>query len=404
METLILQMKVVQINTVYGAGSTGRTTKELHEALKRDGIDSFVIFGVGNKDIDPHIFRSQTKFGYMVNNVFSRLFGLEGFLAFCSTLRIITHLKKIKPDVIHLRNLHGHYINIPLLFRFLRRTECKIVMSLHDLWMFTGSCPSPYLYNCEKWKEKCFSCPAKHEYPSSLFFDFSKIKHNYKRRSILSIKDRLTIVGVSQWTMKMAKLANMPLSVTYIYNWIDLENFSPKEQTSISSQIELVCVSSMWEKDSDKLNNLIYIANSLPPKYHITMVGYCNFGKKDFLPRNITSVPSKNVRELAYIYSQSDLFLHLSHSDTFGKVIAESLACGTPVIAFDITAMSEMIVTGCGSKISPFDLNQFVDKIKTYGKKDKTTIKKCRESSVRRFSYRNIYDTIALYKILVQNI
>ena len=394
-------MKVVQINTVYESSSTGRTTKELHEALLKRGIDSFVVFGVGKKTNNPLIYRTQTRIGYIINNFFARLLGLEGFLAQLSTRKIIKILKKINPDIVHLRNLHGHYINLPLLFSYLNKSTCKVVMSLHDLWMLTGSCPSPYLHNCEKWKERCFDCPAKREYPESWFFDFSKKNHFRKRECLLSIKDKLTLVGVSQWTMKMAESSNLNLKITYIYNWINLDLFFPRLINKNSSKIELLCVASIWEKGSKKLNDLIAIANSLPAKYHITVVGYHNFKSHEFLPSNISLVPPLDTEGLALLYSKSDLFLHLSHSDTFGKVIAESLACGTPVVAFDITAMSEMIVDGCGSKIKPFDLNEFIKIIETYGKKDEKTILRCRKSCSNRFSFRNIDKTIKLYMELL---
>ena len=397
-------MRVVQINTVYENGSTGRTTKELHEALLRRGIDSYVAFGVGKKTTDSRVYRSQSKFGYSINNLLSRLLGIEGFVSHFSTYRILRFLKRIKPDIVHLRNLHGHYINIPTLFNFLSKNECKIVVSLHDLWMFTGSCPSPRLYNCEKWKTTCFSCPAKREYPSSWLFDFSRRMHICKKRFLLSVKERMTVVGVSKWTMKMADSSNLGFSTTYIYNWIDLNKFSPKKIVQDSPKIELVCISSIWEKNSEKFNDLVSIANSLPSIYHITMVGHCNFDFKKCLPSNISLLSPCNADELAYIYSQGDLFLHLSHSDTFGKVIAESLACGTPVIAFDVTAMSEMIEKGCGSKVRPYDLDQYIETIKTYKKKDSDTICRCRESCLKRFSFDNIDKTINLYKEILNEL
>ena len=391
-------MRVTQINTVYESGSTGRTTKELHDALLEKGIESFVIFGVGKRRSDSHIFRSQTKFEYIINNFFSRLLGIEGFLAFLSTHRIIKFLKIIKSDIVHLRNLHGHYVNIPKLFKYLRKENCKVVMSLHDLWMFTGACPSPYLHNCEKWKTRCSNCPAKHDYPSSWLFDFSKRKQLRKQHSLLSIKDKLTVVGVSQWTKKMVDVSNLGLATTFIYNWIDVNKFFPEKIKNKSSQIELLCVSAVWEKNSEKYNNLLFIANALPPEYHITMVGHCDFNNKRQLPKNISALPLSDIDNLITLYSRSDLFLHLSHSDTFGKVIAESLACGTPVIAFDVTAMSEMIENGCGFKVKPFDLNQYINAIKSYKKKDSHTILKCRESCLKRFSFENITKTVFLYE------
>ena len=401
-DPLFIKMRILQINTVYAKSSTGRTTKELHQALKANGIESFVIFGNGKriKD-DSNVYRSQTKVGYLFNNFFSRLFGLEGFLAYFSTARIKQLIRKIKPDIIHLRNLHGHYINIPSLFSFLNKEKMKVIISLHDLWMFTGSCPSPYLFNCEKWQTNCEKCPAKHDYPKSWFFNPSSYMHKQKKKALSQIKDKLLVLGVSSWTKEMALKANLDLTCSYIYNWVDTNIFCPQKRKQNDNFIELLCVSSIWSKGSEKLNDLIYIANNIPNSYHIKMVGYCSFEDKAFLPKNITCLPQLTPQELSAIYSESDLYLHLSHSDTFGKVIAESLACGTPVIAFNITAPSEMIEQGCGALVRPFDLDEYIEKIKSFGKKTDSVIEQCRNSSIKRFSFENIQKTIELYKDLI---
>ena len=253
-------MRVVQINTVFGDGSTGRTTKELHNYLMSKKHESFVFYGTGKKSNDANVILTQNRFSYLVNNFFGRLLGAEGFLAASSTKKIIKHVRKIKPDVVHLRNLHGSYINIPKLFNFLAKENVKVVMSLHDLWMLTGKCPSPYLHSCEKWKTGCNHCPAKKDYPISWFFDNSKKQFKHKKRSLASLKNNIYIMGVSNWTKTMADSYPLPLQTGFIYNWIDTELFKPKEQNDTeNNSINVLFASAIWEQKSEKFNDLLQL-------------------------------------------------------------------------------------------------------------------------------------------------
>ena len=113
-------------------------------------------------------------------------------------------------------------------------------------------------------------------------------------------------------------------------------------------------------------------------------------------------LPKLNPEELVNYYSKCDIYAHLSHSDTFGKIIAEALSCGTPVVGYDVTAIPELIAEGCGAKVEPFNINDFANKIVLLGKKTPATIKRCRKSVLNRFSYQNLSILLNFYEEIIK--
>ena len=174
----------MQINVVYNEKSTGRTCFEVEKYFNFQGDECYTAYGCGKKSDSEYAYKFESGFGYFFHNVLSRLTGLEGYFSYFGTKRLIRYIKKVKPNIIHLRNLHGHYLNIPLLFRYLGKTQTPVVISLHDCWIFTGKCTYPTRTGCDKWQNICNRCPAKREYPDSCIFDFSKKMFSDKKKLI----------------------------------------------------------------------------------------------------------------------------------------------------------------------------------------------------------------------------
>ena len=166
-------MKVVQINSYCGTGSTGRIAVEISKRLNEMKYENYIFYGVGDTQ-----YKGGIKFGGAINirlhQIATRILGKHGFYSKVATRNLMKNLKKINPDIVHLHNIHGHYINIEILFDYLVTNNKNVVWTLHDCWSFTGHCAYFEYNKCEKWKNLCYKCPALKDYPKSLIFDRSK--------------------------------------------------------------------------------------------------------------------------------------------------------------------------------------------------------------------------------------
>ena len=364
-------MKVLQINVVYDEKSTGRTCFEVEKYLNACGDECYTAYGVGRKSSSEYAYRLQNKLEYYVHDALSKLTGLEGYFSFFSTRRLIKYIKKINPDVIHLRNLHGHYLNLPMLFRYLKKTQIPVVLTLHDCWIFTGKCTHPTRMGCDKWQSACCRCPAKREYPESLFFDFSKKMFSDKKKYLerLNIK---TVMGVSDWVSGLgAKSFLNKFKITRLYNWINRAVFKPYGRESVlpvlkkygvaEDKFTIICVAAAWSEGYYKNNELNEFADIFGDGCQIIVVGKNSSSiKKDNV---ITIEYISDTEELAKLYSFADVYVHFSVADTFGKVIAEAMATGTPAVVYDVSACAELVNSGCGEKAEPHNVKMLAEKV-----------------------------------------
>ena len=367
-------MRIAQINAVYEYSSTGRTTKEMHNYLKTIGYESIVFNSIISK-AEENVFMIGSKFDHKLHALLSRLLGLQGFFSYLATRKLIKQLDDFAPNILILRNLHANYINFPLLLKYIIDRKIPTILVLHDFWFMTGHCCYYTEDNCVKWQTVCHNCPILHKYNRSLFFDNSKIIFEEKRNLFGQIKD-LAVVGVSDWTAKEAtkSLLKNAKIIRRIYNWIDLDVFKPKESIQLRNELNIaeddfviLGVAQIWVEQKG-LPLFISVANHFP-EYKIVLVGSMPSGNN--LPKNVVSVGAINkADQLATYYSMADVFLNPSIQETFGKVSAESLACGTPVIANNVTANPE-IVGDCGILVNN-DLHEIceaIDEIRSNTKK-----------------------------------
>lgn len=399
-------MKILQINTVYKEKSTGRTCAEVESYLTLHNHECFTAYGWGVCE-NPNTYCISSKIEYYLHNIFSRITGLQGYFSFYSTIRLIRYIKKLNPDIIHLRNLHGNYLNLPILFNYLRKLNKPIVLNLHDCWAFTGKCPYYTQVNCEKWKSNCYKCPQKNKYPQSYFFDFSKVMYRNKKKWFESINN-LTVVGVSKWVRDEAKKSFLKKNnCTYIYNWVDQKIFRPYTECVLEkygldkNKFTIIGVSANWKEGTPRYDDFIKLSTMLSTDMQIIMVGRADQKIKN---RNIVHIPFiKNTIELAKLYSSSDVYIHFSIEDTFGKVIAEALACGTPAIVYNSTGCAEIVDESCGYVVESRNINDVYNKIlkiKTDGKLKYTY--NCIDRVNKNFNYeKNCKQLLEIYEGLV---
>lgn len=405
-------MKVLQINTVGNSGSTGRTTKELSLFIEENGFTSYVAFGHGKITAPDFEFKIGKVWENHLHNFFSRFSGKQGYFSKSGTLMLIKFIEDLNPDIIHLRNLHGNYLNIALLFSFLSRNDIPIVWTIHDCWAFTGKCTHYTDVNCYRWQTECFDCPQVSKYPSSVFFDKSKLMFNDKKRLFTSIKN-MFVVPVSDWLLgELSKSFLNKYSIKRIYNWIDLNTFKPNYSSErakyglTNEQFIVLGVSAGWKKNDKKLKDFIQLNELLQSSNeNIRLVLLGKEKDKGCIPESIIHIPYTDSKEsLASIYSMSDVYVHLATEDTFGKVLAEAMACGLPLIAYNSTVYPEIIKDGCGFTAAPSDLNEIyrlVKKVKVLGKD--VFSDNCISIANKYFSYRNnANEYISIYKEILK--
>ena len=194
-------MKIVQINS-FSNGSTGKIMMCIHKELQKSGYDSYVVWGRGRKAENEHEIYLDDKLGVYFHAIYSRLTGKTGFASKRATRKLLKRLDEIKPDIIHLHNIHGYYINIELLFNYIRKNKIKVIWTLHDCWAFTGQCPHFTYVKCDKWKTECNKCPMIHEYPKTIRDNST---WNFNKKKELFIGQDITIVTPSKWLAGLVK-------------------------------------------------------------------------------------------------------------------------------------------------------------------------------------------------------
>lgn len=346
-------MNVLQINSTYQSGSTGRIVSDISEILLKNNHNSYAAYGRGTKKmVSNRIIRIGNKYDNLIHLIFSRLFDNHGFSSKKATKKFIKKIKKLDIDIIHLHNIHGYYINYEMLFKFLKEINKPVVWTLHDCWAFTGHCSYFDFVKCNKWQTECNTCPLKKEYPKSIFIDNSRNNFNFKKIIFNSLKN-LTIVTPSKWLKGLVEMSFLKkFDSKTINNGIDLQIFKPTDSNfrikhKLDHKRVVLGIANVWDKRKG-LKFLIELSQKLSSKFKIVIVGLNKKQLKN-LPKNILGFKkTNNIKELVEIYSASDIFINPTLEDNFPTTNIEALACGIPVITFNSGGSAEMLNEKCG--------------------------------------------------------
>lgn len=356
-------LSILQINAV-NFGSTGKIMLQISKKGEEKGYSSIVACPKSRENTQ-HSPKNQvfigSRFSRNLHRLVAKYVGLQDCFSLFSTAVFLRKVNKIKPNLLQLHNLHGCYINLPLLFRYIKRKEIPVVWTLHDCWAFTGQCPYFTIVKCDKWKTGCYGCCQYKQYPASNV-DLTKRMWKLKRKWFTGVEN-MTIVTPSQWLADLVKesyLKDYPVKV--IHNGIDLSVFKPteskfRENYGIAADKQILLgVAFGWGKRKG-LDVFVELANRLDKnKYQIVLVGTDDDVDKQ-LPENIISIHrTQNQQELAEVYTAADLFVNPTREEVLGLVNVESLACGTPVITFNSGGSPECIDDTCGSIIDCDDV------------------------------------------------
>lgn len=359
-------IKVIQINTLGASLSTGRTTREMHNYFINHNIQSYIACPAPLDCDDAFFFSSRNEM--RIDTVFTMLTGLEAHHSRRQTKRLVKYIEKIKPDIVHLRVLHSNCINLRILLDYLSQNDIATVITLHDFWFLTGKCCYFTNLNCNKWIEGCDGCKMPNSKKRPMLFERSKKMWIDKQQELIAIP-RLAFVGVSDWVVREASKSSFckKAILKRIYNWIDFNVFFPHDTENLRKEMGLVDkkiilgVSAKWTLNDRKgLDTYLNLSKIIDDIYVIVLVGKMNY--EESLPANIKSVgPISDSAVLADYYAMSDVYLNLSTEETFGKVSAEALACGTPVVAIDAAANRELVPNGCGIVVGSLDEYEIID-------------------------------------------
>lgn len=370
-------MIIAQINATCGVGSTGKICVSVSELLSKKGIENYIFYSVGSSDYPLGIKYSNEK-TVKFQTLVSRIFGNYGFESKCITEKLIKELEKIKPDIIHIHNIHSHNCNLKMLFSYIRKNSIKVYWTFHDCWAFTGYCPHFDMIGCDKWRTGCRSCPQRKQY--SWFFDRSSYLYNKK---MVAIKGGdLTVITPSKWLADLVKKSffkDFPVKV--INNGIDLNIFKPtesdfREKYGCENKYIVLGVAFGWGERKG-LDVFCKLAKRLDgEKYKIILVGTDDSVDK-LLPENIISIHrTANQTELAEIYTAADILVNPTREENYPTVNMESVACGTPVLTFNTGGSHEMLDETCGAVVAKDDTDAMYNEIiricetKPYSKDD----------------------------------
>lgn len=396
-------MIIFEINSV-PYGSTGRIMFQIADTVRRFGYSAFTSSSFtkprGEEFPGTHI-KIGSAIGKVEHIFLAKLTGMHGCYSHFATYKLIQKIKQVKPDVIHLHNLHGWYLNWKMLFDYLKKANIPVIWTLHDCWAFTGHCPHFMEIGCEKWKTGCYECNLYKSYPGC-FLDDSRFQYRYKKECFTGVPN-LTIVTPSHWLADLVKQSYLKdYNTVVINNGIDLAKFQPRASDfrtkyGLENKNVLLGVAFDWTPKKG-LNDFRRLAEDLPEEYAIVLVGVSDLVASSLPERIISIVCTQNQKELAEIYSAADIFVNPTLEDNFPTVNLEALACGTPVITYQTGGSPESLTDECGKVVAYKDYTALKDAILEMKDAKKSMAQACMERS-QLFGRDSAYqEYVSLYK------
>lgn len=407
-------MKVLQINAIFGYGSTGVIAKEILEEVIVSNGEAYAAFMKRRYKMDINFLSGYIEIGnqfdQMIHAIKSRFLGEQGFYSKKATKKLISKIDNVNPDIIHLHNLHNNFINIDLLFNYILEKKIPTVITLHDTWFFTGKC-CHFLYdNCDRWKEKCGKCPRQKKEIKSIFFDKSE-KDLFRKKKLIGENPYVYVVGCSDWLTSCAKKSILQNKVVKtINNGIDLEIFSPqknslKNELGLDGKKIILGMANKWLSNENK-HTFDYVTSNMEENCVLVLLGCNNKQIKNNKKQNVIMIGFLEDRtKLACFYSMADVFGNVTKVDSFPTVNLEALACGTPVVTYDSGGSAETVDQKTGSVVYYGDYKTFllqINRILNDGKENYES--ECVNRAHRCYNKKSKFkEYLDLYKKILEN-
>ncbi|HEL2176294.1 TPA: glycosyltransferase [Streptococcus suis] len=394
-------MKILQINTVISYGSTGIICQNIARGLIANGHDCLTVYGRGDDVEDIPTKKIGNKFEQGLHYLRSHFLDQHGLGSRFATRQLIQIIRDYQPDVIHLHNIHGYYVNYRILFEELRALAIPVVWLLHDQWAISGG--AAYIENNirivdEKPIKIVRTQEEKKQYPSVARISFSRFEQNIRDKyQVITAMTNLTLVTPSCWLTRFVEDSFLKkFQVLTIYNGMDTRQFSV-DLPSKTEKINILGAASVWDERKG-LKYFCQLAEDLGDNFQITLIGVDD---STSLPSNIIKVGRLNSSQMVHYYNQADVFVNPTLRDNFPTVNIEAQLCGTPVITFDTGGAKEAICTQTGKIVVQGDYEQLFVAITSMIPKNKYIATKTREHALA-FSVENmVNDYIKLYQEVV---
>lgn len=400
-------MRIVQINAVYGATSTGTITKDLHLLSLQEGIESYVVYSYTNQSV-KNGYKMGSRIERKWHALLSRINGAMGYFSHLSTIKLLRYLDKLSPDIIHLHNLHGCYIQLNMLLKYAAKKNISVVLTLHDCWFYTGGCYHYTFANCYKWKSECGHCPQRYSGTPAYLYDASHSILNDRKKYFGEINN-LHVVGVSQWIIDEAKQNVFKnKNCLKIYNGIDLNIFKPtksnfKKDCGLENKFIILGPATKWLNPMNE-SILRYVSENMSDDMVFIIFGVPSH--KESIFANVKYVSYiKDRQQLAALYSAADVFINCTKEESLSLINVEAQACGTPVITYRNTGVQETIDGVSGFSVENGDVEKMMSYIMQIYKHGKTKYSQyCIEWVKSNFEMnKNYKEYIKLYKEINNN-
>lgn len=405
--------KLLQINPVIRVNtSTGRIMQEIGELAMQNGWECHIAYSKGRDGIRKcrsDIIPVGNKWSTAWHGIETRLFDRHGLASSHATRQFVRKIEEIRPDVVHIHNIHGYFLNYQILFDYLSKAGIPVVWTVHDCWLYTGHCYYYSFAGCDRWQTGCHHCPQKKEFPTSLFCDRSRRNFEDKKAAFTSMPlDRMTIVPVSEWIrneMRRSFLSAYPFRV--IHNGINTDIFNVYDDRQVRKTFGLgnrhilLGVASIWSREKG-LDDFIRMAGMLNEDEVVVLVGIKPEDRKR-LPDNVVGIArTENIRQLAELYAAADVFVNPTWQDNYPTVNMEAIACGTPVVTYRTGGSVEVITPATGMIVEQGNLNELLKSIREIESKGKASYQEaCRKYALLNFKKEDRYmEYLRLYEEL----
>lgn len=405
--------KLLQINPVIRVNtSTGRIMQEIGELAMQNGWECHIAYSKGRdgiRECRSDIIPVGNKWSTAWHGIETRLFDRHGLASSHATRQFVRKIEEIRPDVVHIHNIHGYFLNYQILFDYLSKAGIPVVWTVHDCWLYTGHCYYYSFAGCDRWQTGCHHCPQKKEFPTSLFCDRSRRNFEDKKAAFTSMPlDRMTIVPVSEWIrneMRRSFLSAYPFRV--IHNGINTDIFNiyddrqVRKTFGLGNRHILLGVASIWSREKG-LDDFIRMAGMLNEDEVVVLVGIKPEDRKR-LPDNVVGIArTENIRQLAELYAAADVFVNPTWQDNYPTVNMEAIACGTPVVTYRTGGSVEVISPATGMIVEQGNLNELLKSIREIENKGKASFQEtCRKYALLNFKKEDRYmEYMRLYEEL----
>ena len=337
------------VDVLCGVSSTGRICTEIAKKYESEGWEVKIAYGrreVVPTQYEKYAVRIGSDINTLIHVAYTRLTDHMGFASKIATKRFLQWATEYDPDLLWLHDLHGYYINVEMLFDWIKkRPNMQVRWTQHDCWAFTGHCSHFTMVKCEQWTSHCAYCIQTRQYPASWGIDKCFENFERKRAAFTGVKN-MTLITPSQWLADLVKqsfLKEYPVEV--IHNTVDTNVFRPtpsdfRERYGLQDKKVLLGVASPWTERKG-LDDFLELSKMLDDHYVIVLVGLTKKQLKKLPKRVIGICRTNNVHELAAIYTAADVFVNTTYEDNYPSVNLEARACGTQVITYDTGGSGE---------------------------------------------------------------